>query len=118
MSPEANLIRALAEDFALEVLASYDADDFAEADFSSLGQAVVYLRDHEEGPGPALARGRVRSGECLADRLRILGVGLAPLHVGLDAGRRHQPNLVPETDQLTRPVMARAADTTLPVTAS
>ncbi len=54
MSPEANLIRALAEDFALEVLASYDADDFAEADFSSLGQAVVYLRDHEEGPGPAL----------------------------------------------------------------
>ena len=54
MSPEAKLIRALAEDFALEVLASYGADDFAEADFSSLGQAVVYLRDHEDGPGPAL----------------------------------------------------------------
>ena len=54
MSPEAKLIRALAEDFALEVLASYGPDDFAEADFSSLGQAVVYLRNHEEGPGPAL----------------------------------------------------------------
>ena len=54
MTPEAKLIRALAEDFALEVLASYAADDFADADFSSLGEAVVYLREHGESPGPAL----------------------------------------------------------------
>jgi hypothetical protein len=54
MSPEAELIRALAEDFALEVLASYGPDDFADADFSSLGQAVLYLRDHDASPGPAL----------------------------------------------------------------
>ena len=50
-----------------------------------------------------------RSGDRLADRLRVPGVGLAPLHIGLDVSRRHQPNLVPESDQLPRPVMARAA---------
>ena len=54
VTPEATLIRALAEDLALEILASYDAEDFEAADFSSLGQAVIYLRDHDEGPGPAL----------------------------------------------------------------
>src|SRR3954469_23275287 len=32
-----------------------------------------------------------RSGDRLADRLRITGISLAPLHVGLDVGRRHQP---------------------------
>src|SRR5688572_32544307 len=50
-----------------------------------------------------------RSGDCLADRLRITRISLAPLNVGLDVGRRHQPNLVSETDQLSRPMMARAA---------
>ena len=50
-----------------------------------------------------------RSGDRLADRLRIPGISLAPLHVGLDVGRRHQPHLVTETDQLSRPMMARAA---------
>lgn len=54
MRTEAKLIRALAEDLALEVLASYRPDDFQGADFSSLGEAVVYLRNHDEGPGPAL----------------------------------------------------------------
>ena len=39
-----------------------------------------------------------RSGDRLADRLRIPGISLAPLHVGLDVGRRHQPHLVTETD--------------------
>ena len=34
---EADLIRALAEDLALEILASYTPEDFAEADFTSLG---------------------------------------------------------------------------------
>jgi hypothetical protein len=51
---EADLIRALAEDLALEILASYNPDDFAEADFTSLGEAAVYLTQHETGPGPAL----------------------------------------------------------------
>ena len=48
------MIRALAEDLVLEILASYTAEDFASADFSSLGKAAVYLADHEDGPGPAL----------------------------------------------------------------
>ena len=51
---EADLIRALAEDLALEILASYNPDDFADADFTSLGEAAVYLTQHETGPGPAL----------------------------------------------------------------
>jgi hypothetical protein len=54
MTPEAELIRALAEDLALEILASYTPEDFKEADFTSLGKAAVYLADHDEGPGPAL----------------------------------------------------------------
>ena len=51
---EADLIRALAEDLALEILASYEPEDFADADFTSLGAAAVYLTKHEQGPGPAL----------------------------------------------------------------
>ncbi len=51
---EADLIRALAEDLALEILASYKPEDFADADFTSLGEAAVYLAQHEQGPGPAL----------------------------------------------------------------
>jgi hypothetical protein len=54
MTPEAELIRALAEDLALEILASYTPEDFEAADFTSLGRAAVYLADHEDGPGPAL----------------------------------------------------------------
>ena len=54
MTPEAELIRALAEDLALEILASYTPDDFENADFTSLGKAAIYLADHEDGPGPAL----------------------------------------------------------------
>ncbi len=38
----------------LEILASYALDDFADADFTSLGQAAVYLTDHGSAPGPAL----------------------------------------------------------------
>ena len=52
MSAETKLIRALAEDLALEVLASYSPSDFESADFTSLGQAFVYLREHGEEPGP------------------------------------------------------------------
>ncbi len=51
---EAELIRALSEDLALEILASYTPEDFAEADFTSLGEAAVYLAQHELGVGPAL----------------------------------------------------------------
>jgi hypothetical protein len=36
MTPEAELIRALAEDLALEILASYTPEDFESADFTSL----------------------------------------------------------------------------------
>ncbi len=54
MTPEVELIRALAEDLALEILASYTSEDFEAADFTSLGKAAVYLADNEDGPGPAL----------------------------------------------------------------
>ena len=50
-----------------------------------------------------------RPGHRLADRFGITRVGLATLHVRLDVGRRHQPNLVAEPDQLARPVVARSA---------
>ncbi len=40
---EADLIRALAEDLALEILASYTPEDFADANFTSLGEAAIYL---------------------------------------------------------------------------
>ncbi len=51
---EADLIRALAEDLALEILASYTPEDFADANFTSLGEAAVYLSQQGQGPGPAL----------------------------------------------------------------
>jgi hypothetical protein len=51
---EAELIRALSEDVALEILASYTSEDFADADFTSLGEAAVYLAQHDPGVGPAL----------------------------------------------------------------
>ena len=54
MSPEVELIRALAEHLALEILASYSAEDFADADFTTLGKAAVYLADHGSHLGPAL----------------------------------------------------------------
>ena len=38
---EVDLIRALSEDLAMEILASYTPEDFAEADFTSLGEAAV-----------------------------------------------------------------------------
>jgi hypothetical protein len=34
MTPDIELIRALAEDLAVEILASYTADDFKDADFT------------------------------------------------------------------------------------
>ena len=62
---EVDLIRALSEDLALEILASYTPEDFAEADFTSLGEAAVYLAQHEQGPGPALQKliARLTGGE-------------------------------------------------------
>lgn len=45
----------------------------------------------------------------LADRLGIIGVGLTALDVGLHIGRRHETNIVPERNQLARPVMRRPA---------
>ena len=54
MTREAELIRSLAEDLALEILASYTGEDFNDADFTSLGNAAVYLEEHGSGPGPSL----------------------------------------------------------------
>ena len=51
MSPEGQLIRALAEDLALEILAAYSAEDFADADFTTLGKAAVYWPTMARLPG-------------------------------------------------------------------
>ena len=51
----------------------------------------------------------VRARHCLADRLSICRVVLAPLHGGLDIGRRHQPHLMPKPDELPRPVVRSRA---------
>ena len=53
---EVELIRALAEDLALEILASYKPEDFEDADFTTLGQALAYLTEQGRVPGPALER--------------------------------------------------------------
>jgi hypothetical protein len=55
LSREVELIRALAEDLALEVLTSYTDEDFAEADLASLGAAAVYLTEHD-ALGPSFQR--------------------------------------------------------------
>ena len=45
----------------------------------------------------------------LADRLSIPCIRLAPLHIGLHVGWRHQPHLVAKLCQLARPMMRGAA---------
>jgi hypothetical protein len=54
--PEVALIRALAEDLALEILASYKPKDFADADFTSLGESTACLADKGETLGPAFQK--------------------------------------------------------------
>ena len=44
-----------------------------------------------------------------ADRLSIGGIGLAPLHEGLDVGGRDQPHLMAELRQFPRPVVGSGA---------
>src|SRR4051812_782503 len=41
MSPEVELVRALSEDLALEILASYAPEDFADADFTRKGSGIL-----------------------------------------------------------------------------
>lgn len=45
----------------------------------------------------------------LANRLRVRGVGFAPLDRGLHVSRRHQPHIMAEAGQLAGPVMRCAA---------
>jgi hypothetical protein len=47
LTREVQLIRALAEDLSIEILASYADEDFAEADLLTLGSAAVYLSEHD-----------------------------------------------------------------------
>ena len=51
----------------------------------------------------------VRSGDRLADSLRVSRIVLMPLHVGLHVGRRHQANGVAKRLELARPMMRRGA---------
>jgi hypothetical protein len=37
-----------------KILTSYTEEDFESPDFTSLGNAAVYLEEHGTGPGPAL----------------------------------------------------------------
>jgi hypothetical protein len=43
LSREVELIRALAEDLAIEILASYTDEDFAEADLARLGRHLDHV---------------------------------------------------------------------------
>ncbi len=45
----------------------------------------------------------------LADRLSVIRIGLAALHIRLHVGRRHQAHIMPELRQLPCPMMRRAA---------
>ena len=51
----------------------------------------------------------VRSGDRFADRLRVCGIILMALDVGLHIGRRHQANSMPERRKFARPMMRRCA---------
>jgi hypothetical protein len=53
---EADLIRALAEDLALEILASYTARTLKMPTSPAWGEAAAYLIQHAQGPGPALEK--------------------------------------------------------------
>ena len=46
---------------------------------------------------------RLRHG--FADGLGICRIGLASFHVGLDVGRRHEPNVMAERHELATPMM-------------
>ncbi len=48
-----------------------------------------------------------RTGHRLANRLGVGGVGFSALHIGLHIGRWHQPDIMPQRDQLTSPMMRR-----------
>ncbi len=53
MSAETKLIRALARTSRLRFWPLKSPEDFKGADFTSLGQAAIYLSEHGEEPGPA-----------------------------------------------------------------
>src|SRR3954469_8198088 len=61
MSPEVELIRALSEDLALEILASYAPEDFADADFTSLGKAADIMGLGAVCAWPHIGQAQVRS---------------------------------------------------------
>jgi hypothetical protein len=50
LSREVELIRALAEDLSIEILASYNDEDFADADLTSLGSAQAELVSQRPRP--------------------------------------------------------------------
>jgi len=57
MTREAELIGALAEDLALEMLASSPSEEeFHDVDFTSRSQAAAYREEQADGVGPALQK--------------------------------------------------------------
>ena len=62
---------------------------------------LLHTLHRHEAPG--------RSTHRLTDGFRIVGVVLVPLHVGLDELRADQPRIMPQLDQLPRPVMRPGA---------
>ena len=73
MTPEAELIRALAEDLALEILASYTPEDFEAADFTSLGKGGRLL-----GRPRGRARARPPGADCQGSESRRDTAGQQP----------------------------------------
>jgi hypothetical protein len=77
MTPEVELIRALAEDLALEILVSYTPEDFQQADFTSLGMGLLHESSHRGfvarmGDLAAEAGGRKRTALFLVDLCRAV----------------------------------------------
>ncbi len=65
-------------------------------------RCLLFLALHGDEP-------HVRALRRLADRLRIDGIVLVPLHERLDVSRRDQPDRMAHVHQLATPVMGTAA---------
>ena len=65
-------------------------------------QCLLFLRFYSD-------KSHRRSRDGLANRLCINSIGLAAFDIRLDVGCRHEPHIMTNCVQLTRPVMSRSA---------
>jgi hypothetical protein len=75
----------LAEDLAIEILASYSDEDFADADLSRIGSAAVYLSEYD-ALGPSFQQ--LPSSKSSAEALNPSALTKEPvMHRALTEGR-------------------------------